>query len=193
MPRRIPLLVVLVAGLVLAVGASAAGVQMKLGDSVDVLNTKIGCFMEPGDKNQRTLVCELATTHGAIKGTYGIGISAQGDTVVSKVNNKGTAVALWAGRVKASARMVTATYFQLKAGDAFGFPVGNRFVGCNIIDLSTGGATFSGRRVVCFRSLNGKPLPNSFGVVLSDKFVGSFRFKANGDIGPNAYVRLQPK
>jgi hypothetical protein len=166
--------------------------QLKVGASVDVTSTEIGCFTKVS-ADRKAIICELATTTGLIKGTYGVGIPANGDTVVSKVNKKGDAIALWAARGKASARAHEATYYELRAGDTFGFEIPGGDIGCDILDIKTGTAQFTGRRVVCFHSIKGKPVANSYAVVLSNKFAGSFRFTAKSQIGPNAIVEIQPK
>ena len=195
MARRISLLVAVVAALALVPGAGAATVTVKVGDSVDVLNTKIGCFIKVS-ANRRAIICELATTHGLIKGAYAIGISSNGDTVIDYVHPKGTLVtAVWSGRGKASARAQEATYYELKAGDSFGFQLSDgTSIACEILDLTTLPKPYSGNRVVCFHAAaNTKPVPKSYGVILSNTFVGSIQFDAKGDPGPNEYVHLQPK
>ncbi len=167
--------------------------QLKVGDSVDVTSTKIGCFTKIS-ADRKAIICELATTTGLIKGTYGVGIAANGDTVVSKVNKKGDAIALWAARGKASARAHEATYYEPPhRRDTFGFEIPGGDIGCDILDITTGTAQFTGRRVVCFHSIKGKPVANSYAVVLSNKFAGAFRFTAKSQIGPNAIVEIQPK
>jgi hypothetical protein len=191
---RISLLLALAGALASVPVAGAVPVQVKVGDSVSVTSTKIGCFVKIS-ADREAIVCELATTKGLIKNTYAVGISANGATVVDYVNAKGTKVsAVWAGRGKASARVHEATYYELRAGDSFGFKIPGGNIACEILDLKNVNATYTGRRVVCFRAgTSGKPVANSFGVVLSNKFVGSFRFNAKGNPGPDQYVHLQPK
>ena len=99
---------------------------------------------------------------------------------------------VWGNRKKASARKHAIRYLELPKGDTFGFKLNNIDIGCAILDLSAGGARFSGRRVVCFRSTKTKPIPLSYGVVMSDKFAGSFRFDAKGRPGKNSFVSFQP-
>ena len=182
----------LAVALALVPAAAAITVQIAAGDTVDVVSTKIGCFYVDS-QNQRGIGCYLASNKGLAVGSYGIAISQKGNAVVSKVNSHGAAITLWGNRTKASARAHAIRYFSLTKGDSFGFRVNNVDTGCSVIDISTGGPQYRGRRVVCFRSINTKPIPNSYGVVVSNKFAGSFRFNAKGAPGPTAFVRFQPK
>jgi hypothetical protein len=192
MARRTPVLLLLAVALAVVPAAAAITVQMGTGDTVDVVSTKIGCFYV-NSQNQRGIGCYLSSNKGLTIGTYGIAISEKGDAVVSKVDSKRSPIGLWFSRTKASARTHAIRYYSLTKGDSFGFRVNGIDTGCSVIDISTGGPQFKGRRVVCFRSIKTKPIPNSYGVVVSNTFVGSFRFTAKGTIGPNAFVRLQPK
>src|SRR5579863_1536563 len=120
MALRISVFLALVGALAIVPVAGAVPVQLKVGDSVDVTGTKIGCFTEIS-VGKRAITCELTTTHGPIKNTYGIGINAKGDTIVTKVNSNATvAKTVWAARGTASARMQEATYYELRTGDTFG-------------------------------------------------------------------------
>jgi hypothetical protein len=192
MARRTPVILFLAVALAVVPAAAAITVQMGPGDTVDVVSTKIGCFYVNA-QNQPGIGCYLSSNKGLTIGTYGIALSQRGDAIVTKVTTHSAATTLWGSRTKASARRHAIRYYSLTKGDSFGFRVNGIDVGCTVLDLTTGGPQFQGRRVVCFRSIKTKPIPNTYGVVVSNKFVGSFRFTAKGTIGPNAFVRLQPK
>jgi hypothetical protein len=190
MIRRASLILALAGALSIVPAASAVTVQMSAGDTVDVMGTKIACFFLPS-KTAQGIRCNLASNKGLTKLTYGIAISQRGDAIVTTVTAKGGLVTLWGSRKKASAR-AKIRYFQLTKGDSFGFRVKGVDTGCTILDLPNPDARYAGRRVVCFRSIKMKPIANSYGVVLSNKFAGSFRFDAKGNPGATTFRSFQP-
>jgi hypothetical protein len=193
MALRVSLFLAVAGALAILPTAAAAPVQLKVGDSVDVTSTKIGCFTEYS-AGRRAITCELTTTKGPVKSTYGIGINARGDTIVTHINATGKgAKTVWAARGIASARAQMATYYELRTGDTFGFHITGGDIGCDILNIKQSVAEYSGIRVVCFRSIKGKPIANSYGVVLSNKFAGQFKFTAKSAPGATTFVRPQPK
>jgi hypothetical protein len=190
--RRASLILALAGALALVPGAAALTIQMAAGDTVDVVGTKLACFFIPS-KTVQGIGCYQSSNKGLTVGTYGVAISQTGDTIVTRVNAKGAPITLWGSRKKASARGHATRYFSLTKGDSFGFRIAGIDTGCTILDLfPKGDARYQGRRVVCFRSKKTKPLPNSYGVVVSNKFAGSFRFDAKGNPGPTTFREFQP-
>jgi hypothetical protein len=179
-------------GLLVVPAAAAKSIEIAPGDTVDVAGTKVLCFAVSAD-GKKGIGCFLAAANGFIPGTYGSQLSEAGDAVVSKVNANGSSTAVWQHRSKASARTAVGKYYKVNVGDTFGFTIKGGSVGCTVFAIATGGPKYAGRRVVCFRAVKTKPVPKSYGLVVSDKFAGSLRFDAKGNVGPTTFVRFQPR
>jgi hypothetical protein len=187
---RIALLLAVTAALATVPVAGASSIAIAPGDTIDVTGTSVACVVVG---NKEGVGCFLVGLSGLVPGTYGSQLSKAGDAVVVKVAANGSVTPVWRHRAKAGARATPPKYYKVKAGDTFGFAIKGGTIGCTVFDIRTGGAKYAGRRVVCFRAVKTRPIPLSYGVVVSDKFAGSLRFDAKGNVGATQFVRFQPR
>jgi hypothetical protein len=190
---RAPLLLVLVTVVAaLPQAASARVFEVKVNDTIDILNTRMACKVVK--TTHKEINCFLATNRGVLGSTYAIGISEVGAAVVSKVSPKGTSSSTVWTRTKASARANPAgTYYRMVVEDSFVVPIKGGYLGCKIFDVEAGPVKFRGRKVECWRQTPLKPFPRTYGVSLSDTYARSFQFDAKGNRGPTIFVGFQPK
>lgn len=184
---------ILATALAVVPAATANTFAVAVGDTIEITGTDVACLIVSG--NPRGINCFLATHRGVIASTYGIELSENGATVVNKVNATGTgARPVWT-RTVAGARTRTRAraYYRAGRGDSFTFAINGGFLGCLVIDVTTGDPKFRGRKIECFRTTTLTPIPNTYGVALSNKFAGSFHFDATGKPGSDSFVRFQPK
>jgi hypothetical protein len=83
----------------------------------------------------------------------------------------------------------------VKVGEGFGLPAPNGTVlGCQVLNItSTSQAPiYRGIKVSCWIATEHNPVPNRYGVSISDKMAGVFKFTATGAISPQGIVRRQP-
>ena len=181
--------------------AAAAGPiarQLARDDSVLVVGTRIACF-----------VLQAATTRGATKpgiacflgdrahggwipGTYGVALASDGEALVSRVGADGTPKRVFR---RAALRRAAGKVYQLKPGSLFGFPLSSKLsLLCSIIDdrkATDVAPLYRSVKVGCWRHTD-KPLPGSFGVAISEKVAGVYRYDAQGHAGANVTLHRQP-
>ncbi len=185
--------VVLVA--IFAVGASAASqktVQLKIGDAVDVVGTRVACFAVKSS-GKDGVGCVIWGKGKPLAGSFTVGLAVDGTAVLSKLKADGSAQQIF--KRKPQARGRTAKVYRLGVGDAFGFPITSKInLGCKVIDVTDTSVApiYRGVKVSCWRATD-NPLPSSLGVSISDKFAGVFQFDADGGVSSNGIVRAQPK
>jgi hypothetical protein len=184
---------VLATALAVVPAATANTFEVAVGDTIDISGTDVACLIVSG--NSKGINCFLATHRGVIASTYGIELYELGAASVNQVNATGTGARQIWKRTVASARTRTRAglYYQANLGDSFWFTIKGGFLGCKVIDVTTGSPKFQGRKIECFRTTQTTAFPNTYGVVLSNKFAGSFHFDANGKPAADSFVRFQPK
>ena len=173
--------------------ASAApqrSIPLKIGDAIDVVGTRIACFaIKSNGKNGRA--CVLLKGSTPIVGSYGAGLAVDGTAVLNKIKADGTADQVFKRRLQAAR-----TVYKVKTGDLFGFQITNTLsLGCRVINVTQTNvaAVYRGVKVSCWRATATQPLPNTYGVSISDKFAGVFRFDGKGNVTSWGLMKPQPK
>ena len=187
------LLVSLLAGVVVAATASATSqrvITLKVGDAVDVVGTPVACFaLNANDKDG--MACVLWANGHATAGTFGAGLAADGTAIVNKIGKDGTGTTVWKRRLQAAG-----TVYRVKVGDDFGFVLPKNIdLGCRVINVASTSLAerYRGVKVSCWRSKAQAPLPNTYGVTISAKLAGVFRFDANKQVMRWGVEHLQPR
>ena len=197
--RRVLLFVALISVAlvaVFAVSASAAAqktVQLKIGDAVDVLGTRVACFAVKSN-GKDGVGCVIWGKGKPLAGSFTVGLAVDGTAVLSKLEADGSAHQIF--KRKPQERGRTAKVYRLGVGDLFGFQIDSKIaLGCRVIEVTEGSVApiYRGVKVSCWRATSDTPLPNSLGISISDKFAGVFQFDADGAVRPNGLVRAQPK
>jgi hypothetical protein len=187
------LLVIAVCGTAAAgAGArSSANVRLEVGDAVDVLHTKIACYAIKSN-GKIGMTCVLLKGSKFLKGSYGVGLAEDGTAVVTKVKPDGSLKRIFKRRLQAR----TGHVYRVRVGDAFGLQLTSKVaLGCHVLRITTKSlpAIYRGLKVSCWRATATKPLAKTYGVSISDKFAGVFRFDAKGRVTPWGWVRKQPR
>lgn len=192
---RLHLALVVLAGLALAVpalaGARPVGVDttIRVGDLVDVVGTKVGCFGARED-GKVGVVCAHLDANGPIPKTYAVAIRADGNVFAYVITAKRKPK-----RIFTRAPQVATSPLELQGdGRTIDLGVGKTFalagtrVACQILNVTSDvPRVFKGIKVGCF-----KATPGGYGIAGSDRFAGIFKFKKNGEAGANVFVKLQP-
>jgi hypothetical protein len=184
---------VLVFAVALAIvpAASAQVIEAIVGDTIDVVGTKVGCIVV--QNKYKAINCFLANRQGLIGNRYGISISGAGTASVTKVSaTKKCCTQIWK-RTKTGARAVTPQYFRVITEDSFILRIKGGYLGCKVFDLYTGSTKLRGRKIECWRATATKPFPLTYGVSLSDTYARAFEFDAKGNRGKTLVVHFQPK
>ena len=178
------------------VSASAASqktVQLKIGDAVDVVGTRVACFaLKSSGKDG--IGCVIWGKGKPLPGSFTVGLAVDGTAVLTKLNADGSAQQIFKRKPQTRAR--TAKVYKLGVGDLFGFQITSKIaLGCRVLDITDKSVApiYRGVKVSCWRATSDTPLPNSLGVSISDKFAGVFQFDAKGNVRSNGIVRPQPK
>lgn len=180
-------------------GAAAAmpvggNAQIKVNDAVDVAGTKIACYAVTAD-GKSGIVCFKLDSKGPAPGTFGVGIARDGLVTAYKINAKREPQRIFKRPPQSASSgaldlTVTKT-IRLSSGKTFHLKGTNVF--CQIVTISSGVTTlYRGIKIGCFRADGVGALPKSNGVVISNKFVGAFPFKANRKPGTTFFERRQP-
>lgn len=183
---------VLVAAAVAASASAAPKVDtlLKVGDAVDVLHTGVACFAIHSN-GKDGMVCVLWQGSKPRAGTYGVGLAADGTAVVNKIKADGSAQRIFKRKLQAATKVVRAN-----VGDGFGLALRNGVdLGCRVLDITDTSlaARYRGIKVSCWRSKGQTPVANSYGVTISDKIAGVFRFDARGKaLASGQFERRQP-
>jgi hypothetical protein len=181
---------------VLAVSASAASqknVQLKVGDAVDVLGTRVACFAVHSN-GKDGVGCLIWGKNKPLVGSYSVGLAVDGTAVLSKIKPDGSAQRIFKRTPQVHAR--AAKVYRLTVGDVFGLQITSKIaLGCKVINVADASVApiYQGVKVTCYRATAASPLPNSLGVSISDKFAGVFGFDAKGAVTSAGIIRAQPK
>ncbi len=181
---------------VLSVSASAASqkaVQLKIGDAVDVVGTRVACFaVKSNGKNG--VGCVIWGKDKPLPGSYTVGLAVDGTAVLTKIKPDGSAQQIF--KRKPQVRGRAAKVYRVNVGDLFGFQITSKIaLGCKVIDVADGSVApvYQGVKVSCYLATADSPLPNSLGISISDKFAGVFQFDAKGAVTSKGIMRTQPK
>jgi len=177
--------------LVLAVGLAApsAGAQaqkrfeIKVGDTVDIVGTKVACFAVRAD-NGIGIGCFKATAKGLIPGTYGAGLATDGRIAVQKVNAKGEPAKVWSRKLSSRG----ARYLKANYGDVFHLQESRVY--CDVVKVLPSESKLPGIKVGCYLAAKA-PLVKSYGFAISDRYLGIFRWKTP-DVAADVLVKYQP-
>jgi hypothetical protein len=195
--RRLSLVLLLLAGLALpAPAAGAAGTAggidqtIRVGDLVDVAGTQVGCFGARED-GKVGVVCALVDRGGPIPRTYAAAIRGDGAVYGYVITARREPKRLFERLPQVAASPLVlgggGRTYRLGVGKTFAL-AGTRLV-CQILNVTSGVAEiYKGIKVGCF-----KATPGGYGIAVSDRFAGVFKFKRNGEAGPNVFVKLQPR
>jgi hypothetical protein len=195
--RRLSLVLLVLAGLALSAPASGAagtagGIDqtIRVGDLVDVAGTQVGCFGARED-GKVGVVCALVDRSGPIPKTYAAAIRGDGAVYGYVITAKRKPKRLFerVPQVAASPLVLGGggRTYRLGVGKTFTL-AGTRLV-CQILNVTSGVTDiYKGIKVGCF-----KATPGGYGIAVSDRFAGVFKFKRNGEAGPNVFVKLQPR
>ena len=191
-----PRLVLCLCALVALVAAPSGAAQLeggvdavlKVGDLVDVLDTKVGCFAVTGE-GKKGIVCALLNANGPIPRTYAAAIRADGRVYgyVIKANGEPKEVFERAPQAVGGGLALERAGRDIPGRPGQRFGLAGTSVLCEIVRVRSGPAVYRGIKAGCYRST-----PGGFGIAVSDTFAGVFRFRTNGQPGPNVWVKFQP-
>ena len=174
-----------------ASAAATPAVRLRSGDAVDVLGTRIACFAATSS-GKDGIYCVLWDGRKPLVGSFGAGLAVDGTAVLNRITPDGTTSPSPAARSSTQRGKV----YRLKAGNAFGYPLAAGVnLGCKILDITDRGLRprYRGVKVSCWRARK-DPLPRTYGVTVSDRVAGIFRFDAHGHVSPaGAVTRPQPR
>jgi hypothetical protein len=195
--RRLGIVLVVLAVLALAApslaAAGPAGAPdrtIRVGDLVDVVGTKVGCVAARED-GKVGIVCAHLDRNGPIPRTYAAAIRGDGAVYGYVITARREPKRIFSRTVQVAASPLTVggdgRTFSLGTGTTFAL-AGTRLA-CQILNVTSGVPDlYRGIKVGCF-----KATPGGYGIAVSDRFAGIFRFKRNGEAGPNVFVKLQPR
>jgi hypothetical protein len=172
-----------------ASGAAKRTVVLKIGDAVDVRYTGVACFALHSN-GKDGIGCLLWAKGKPAAGTYGAGLAADGTAVINKLAKDGTGITIWKRKLQSAG-----TTYHLTVGDEFGLILpGNVDLGCRIVNVTSTSiaAVYRGTKVSCWRAKDNKPLPNTYGVTLSDKLAGVFKINAASEVSSWAVLKREP-
>lgn len=173
-----------------ASGTSSSAIPLKIGDAVDVLNTKVACYALRSN-GKDGIACALLSKAGKpVVGSYGAGLTVGGEAVVNRVNKDGSGTHVFKRTLKARQSV-----YRVRPGDMFGIQITDQVaLGCHVLNVTSTlvAAKYRGIKVSCWRATATAPLPNTYGVSISDKIAGVFRFDAKGRVMSWGFEKIQP-
>lgn len=163
---------------------------IRIGDLVDVVGTKVGCFAARED-GKVGIVCAHLDRNGPIPKTYAAAIRSDGAVYGYVISTKREPRRIF-GRTP---QLATAPLALDGGGRTYQLGVGRTFalagtrLACQVLNVTSGVPDiYKGIKVGCF-----KATPGGYGIAVSDRFAGIFKFRRNGDAGANVFVKLQPR
>ena len=184
MNRRLLLLALAAITAVSLAGGAGAGttIQLKIGDAVDVLHTRVACYALTSN-NKNGIGCVLISNGKPIPGTYSVGLAVDGTAVLNKINTDGSATHVFKKRLPASQQLSSGTVYRVKPGQSFGLPVsGDVVIGCKVSNTTSTSvaSVYRGIKVTCWYADATHAIPNRYGVAISDRLAGVFRVTPSG-------------
>lgn len=195
--RLLPLVALAATAAASLAGGAGAGnaIQLKIGDAVDVLNTRVACFAV-NSNGKDGIGCALITNSGnPIAGSYSVGVAVDGTAVLNKVNADGSGTHVFKKRLPASRSSASGAVYRVKPGQSFGLPVHDDVViGCKVLSVTSTAvaSVYRGIKVSCWYATATAPVPNTYGVSISDKMAGVFKITASGNVSSWGIMRQQP-
>lgn len=193
--RAIIALAAVATAAVLVTGGSAASertVLLRIGDAVDVAGTKVACFaIESNGKDG--VACVLWGKNTARAGTYGVGLAVDGTAVLNRIKADGTSRRIFKRKLQGRER--AGKTYRARVGDLFGLQISAaRSLGCKVIDVKSRNLAplYRGVKVSCWRATTRSALPNTYGVTISDKLAGVYRYDGKGRPSKDVVLRRQP-
>jgi len=155
-----------------------------------VKGTKIVCYALKSN-GKIGMACLLLKGNKPQVGSYGAGLAEDGTAVINRIQKDGSAKKVFKRKLQAQSGHV----YRVKVGDVFGLALGHGISdGCKVIHVGSGAQPlYRGTKVSCWRATATAPLPKTYGVSISDKFAGVFRFDAKGNVTRWGWVRKQPR
>jgi hypothetical protein len=191
MRTRLVLIAAALAVAALAPAAQAKTVELKVGDTVDVLGTPVLCVAITSNK-QNGIACVLWSKDKPRAPSYGVGLSVKGTASLEHLKADGSSATVI--KRKLASRSASKVY-KLTVGDSFGMQISDKVaLGCRIINVTSTAVEplYRGTKVSCWLATATTPLPNTWGVSISAKFAGVFHFTATSQVDPNkATMRRQ--
>jgi hypothetical protein len=190
--KRALVVVALVVVAAQVAGANAApqqSIPLKVGDAIDVVGTKIACFAINSSAKDG-MACVLWKSSKPITGSYGVGLAVDGTVTLNRLKADGTGAPVF--KRKPQARH---TVYKARVGDVFGLQIDSKVsLGCRVLNVTSTlvGAAYRGVKVSCWRATATTPLPGTYGISISDKLAGVFRFDAKGRVTTWGVTRRQP-
>ena len=184
--------VVWIGGAILLASAGAAqakSIALKVGDAVDVVGTGVACFAITSN-GRDGMACVLWKGSKPVAGTYGAGLAVDGTVSLTHINKDGSGTPVFKRR-PAAAHAV----YKVGVGDAFGLQIDSKIaLGCHVINVTSTRLqpVYRGPKVSCWRATATDPLPGTYGMSVSDKMAGVFRFDAKGRVSTWGVMRRQP-
>jgi hypothetical protein len=147
-------------------GASSRAVYtVKLGDTIEVLGSRILCTVQKGSRilPGKTLIgCVEATSKGPVVGSYAVALATNGAVAMAKVKANGEPLVVLK-RTPSAVGAVRSRVLSVRVGDAF--LLGGSAVACSINQPTGGSLTAS-----CFLARSGTLVPNSYAVGITDLY-----------------------
>jgi hypothetical protein len=167
-------------------------IQLEIGDAVDVIDTRVACFAAKSS-GKRGIGCVIWSKKSKpLAGSYSVGLAVDGTAALSRVKADGSLQSLFKQRRLAVAH----TVHRVKVGQGFGLPAPDGDVlGCQVLNITSKdfAPIYRGVKVSCWLATATSPLPNRFGVSISDKMAGVFKFTSKGTVSTWGIVKQQPR
>jgi hypothetical protein len=170
-------------------GASSKSIELKVGDAIDVVGTKVACFAITSNAKDG-IGCVLWKQQKPMPGTFGAGLAVDGSATLTKLNPDGSGTTVMTRHPQARRKV-----YQARVGDVFGWQISSTTsLGCRVLNVTSAAVApvYRGIKVSCWRATSTSPLPNTYGVSISDSMAGIFRFDAKGNVSTWGVIRRQP-
>jgi hypothetical protein len=191
-PRTPILLITLAAALTATAPAAGRTIRLQMDDVVDVTGTRIACVALTSS-GKRGVACLLWRGGKPLTASVGAGLAEDGTAVLTRVKADGSSQQILKRR--STALRAAERVHRVRVGDVFGFPItSSTSLGCKVLRITDPklDPLFRGVRVSCWRATTTAPLPRSWGMSISDRMAGVFRFDARGEVSSVGVVRRQP-
>ena len=150
--------------------ATSAFVNLKTGDSLDVLHTGIVCSVQKGASGRLGVACYEATATGFLPRSYATVIVQDGEVSIDQINAKGDNLKqVFDRKLAAAAKRVRASVGQA-------FHVTGTPIDCAIVKTGTGAGVPT---VYCSKDDKVGPVPGTYATLISDRVASVGKIGAN--------------